>query len=68
MRLEQEVSIISKNVADMLLPKIEAKIVACSAAPTVGWPNRPVEEGRAATSRIFSTKLIHKAYLKVLTA
>lgn len=68
LRREREVAYISQQVADVLLPKLESKIESVSAAPTVGWANRPVEEIRAATSRVFPTKLIRKAYLKALTA
>lgn len=52
----------------MLFPKMEAKIEACRAAPLMDWPDRAVDKVRAATARVFPTKLVRKAYLKVITA
>lgn len=62
-----EADVVVKKVAEALLPTIVAKIEECAASPPIVWTNRPVEEIRAATARVFPTKLVRKVYAKMLS-
>lgn len=68
MRRVSEVAEIAKQVGDTLMPIIHAKMEELKTGGSVSWPNRPVEEIRAAPARVFPTNIVRKVYAKVMAA
>ena len=48
----------ANQVVDRVLPAIEAHIKAITAPVEVPWPQRPVEDIRAAAARVFPNKVV----------
>lgn len=68
MRRVGEVAEIAKQVGDTLMPVIHAKMEELKTEGSVSWPNRPVEEIRAAPALVFPTKIFRQVYAKVMAA
>ena len=50
----------AKQVVDRVLPAMDAHIKAITAPVQVPWPQRPVEDIRAAAARVFPNKVVKK--------